>query len=128
MENLKILATRSTPEIVFDAGARILSMKGESYPEHTAQFFEPIVKWIRDFLSGQDQEFLLEIDLKYFNSSSSRILYTIFEMLEEASKSGKLITVNWCFDEDNEIAEEHGEEFKEDLHYLNFNLVSRESE
>ena len=66
-------------------------MKGESYPEHTAQFFEPIVKWIRDFLSGQDQEFLLEIDLKYFNSSSSRILYTIFEMLEEALGDPELI-------------------------------------
>jgi hypothetical protein len=63
------------------------------------------------------------MEIIYFNSSSSKLFFDFFDLLEEASGNGKEIEVNWLYDGENESAEEAGEDFKEDFESLNFNLV-----
>ena len=124
MENLNISATKSSPEIVFNAQTAILSIVGESYPENTTQFYEPILKWIEDFIEEvDDQEVILNMELIYFNSSSSKVLMDVFDTLEDFSDDGKNIVVNWIYDEENDASLEYGEEFAEDIESLTFNLV-----
>jgi len=126
MENLKIQATKSSPEIFFDAKSNILSMIGESYPENTAKFYEPVFSWMEEYISSTiDQQIIFNIELIYFNSSSSKVLMDIFDILEIASKAGKKIKLNWIYDEDNDAALEYGEEFEEDIESLDFNLVQK---
>ncbi len=126
MENLNIPATKSSPEINFDAQTNILSITGESYPENTTQFYEAVFAWLENFLEElQTEEVALNIELIYFNSSSSKVLMDLFDTLEEASEDDKNITVNWIYDEDNEASLEYGEEFAEDMESLTFNLVEK---
>jgi SiaC family regulatory phosphoprotein len=126
MENLEIAATKSSPEIKFDASTYTLSMAGESYPENTSQFYEPIYQWLDDCLASLGAEKLvLNIELIYFNSSSSKVLMDLFDTLEDASDEGKNIVVNWIYDEENDSALEYGEEFAEDMEALTFNLVEK---
>lgn len=126
MENLEISATKSSPEINFNGDTYTLSMVGESYPENTAQFYEPIYKWIDDCIEAlAEQELVFNIELVYFNSSSSKVLMDIFDTLEDASDEGKNIIVNWIYDEENDSALEYGEEFAEDMEELTFNLVEK---
>ncbi len=126
MDNLEITATKSSPEIKFDAGNYTLSIVGESYPENTSQFYEPIYKWVDDCIDALgDKEMTLDIELIYFNSSSSKVLMDIFDTLEDASDEGKNIVVNWIYDEENDSALEYGEEFAEDMEALTFNLVEK---
>ena len=126
MENLEITASKSTPEIKFDAGNCTLSIVGESYPENTSQFYEPIYGWIDNCIEALgDKEMVLSIELIYFNSSSSKVLMDIFDTLEDASDEGKNIIVNWIYDEENDSALEYGEEFAEDIEALTFNLVEK---
>lgn len=126
MENLEITASKSSPEIIFDGSNYTLSIVGESYPENTSQFYEPVYQWVDDCIDELgDKKMVLNIELIYFNSSSSKVLMDIFDTLEDASDDGKDITVNWIYDEENDSALEYGEEFAEDMEALTFNLVEK---
>lgn len=126
MENLKIIATKSSPEINFNEETNILNIIGESYPENTTLFYEPVFQWIETYMKSiKEQTVTLNIELIYFNSSSSKTLMDLFEFFEDQSDEGKDIIVNWIYDEENEAALEYGEEFAEDVESLTFNLVEK---
>lgn len=125
MEKLFIEPTKSTPLVDFDPQTRNLLIKGESYPEYAAKFYSPVFTWLTTFLEPEDSEKTVTIDLEisYFNSSSSKALMNIFDILEEAAERGIEIVVNWRFDKENEAAKECGEEFMEDIESIKFNMV-----
>ncbi|CAN2041167.1 SiaC family regulatory phosphoprotein domain-containing protein [Candidatus Magnetomoraceae bacterium gMMP-15] len=128
MENLNIESTECTPSIFFDFNNNTLKITGESYPENTSKFYEPIFNWLEEYLEQvKDQTVAMNIEIVYFNSSSSKILMDLFDMLEEEAEQEKNIVVNWYYDKENDMALEYGEEFKEDLESLTFNLVEIES-
>lgn len=128
MENLKIEATKSTPAIHFDAQNHLLEIAGESYPENAAKFYGPIFNWLEAFLPALNpkQQLIVNINVTYFNSSSSKALMNILGLLEEAQQAGKSIRVHWYYDPDNDIALECGEEFMEDCPFLDFQLLCLE--
>ena len=124
MKNLEISKTKTTPEILFNLSTNELLIKGESFPENTSEFYAPVFEWLEAYLDSiTDQVVVVNIELVYFNSSSSKVLMDLFDMLEEAVENSKEITVNWRYDEDNEMAAEYGEDFMEDLEHLPFHLV-----
>ncbi len=126
MENLIIEKTEATPEIRFDYSSGILELRGESYPENTAEFYAPVFEWLRKFLnSGNELAVTVNMEIIYFNSSSSKALMNLFDLLDEAVSVGRKIAVNWMYAAGNESALEYGEEFKEDLNLLDFNLVEK---
>ncbi|MFK5985855.1 MAG: DUF1987 domain-containing protein [Pseudomonadota bacterium] len=127
MKTLEISATKSSPEIIFNAMAHTLLIAGESYPENTAKFYAPIFKWLENYIKQiGNNKTILNVELIYFNSSSSKALMDIFDMLDDASRKGKNITLNWIYDQDNDAALEYGEEFAEDIEHLVFNLVQKD--
>ena len=75
-----------------------------------------------------DQTVTVNIELLYFNSSSSEALINFFDVLEESAADGKNIEVNWFHEEDDEDMIEFGEEFDEDLEAVKFNLVQKEED
>ncbi len=125
MENLAIEATNQTPKVSFDAENHVLEFKGESYPENTALFIAPIFVWLKKYLEQLgEQTFTVNVELTYFNSSTSKMLLNLFEQLEaEVEDNNKNIIVNWIYDAEDYNIEEFGEEFQEDLETLTFNLV-----
>jgi len=125
MENMFIKQTKYTPLILFDADNHTLEIRGESYPEDTSIFYTPVFRWLETYLaefSGK-QTITLNMEMIYYNSNSSRSLMNILDMLQDASMDGKKIVINWYYHKDNEMALENGEEFREDLESLTFNLV-----
>lgn len=125
MNNLLIEKTQSTPSIHFDVLSNELKISGESFPENTAKFYFPVLEWLKEYIEQLDSttEVTIEFNIIYFNSSTSKIFMTIFDMLEGAVENGKKVCVNWRCDVKNETAFECGEEFKEDLDMLPFNLI-----
>lgn len=124
MENLNIEATKYTPEIKLDTNGTI-SMVGKSYPENTFEFYEPVIKWVEDYFDGNSKDkTIVNIEITYFNSSSSKLFFDFFDLLEE-NNSDNNIEINWIYDEENESAEEAGEDFIEDFEDLNIKLVTK---
>jgi hypothetical protein len=129
VENLAIEATKSSPYVHFDASAGLLEIRGKSYPENAAKFFAPIFSWLKEFLSNAEVQLVtVDMEMIYFNSSSSKALMNVFEILEEAASSGKHVVVNWLYHEDNDTILEAGEEFKDEVSSLRFNLVEKTGE
>jgi hypothetical protein len=126
MENLVIEKTESTPEIHFDMASGVLRLKGESFPENTAEFYAPVFEWLQAFLADSDVAVTtVNMEIVYFNSSSSKALMNLFDLLDDAAAEGKKIIVNWIYAEGDENSLEYGEEFKEDIESLEFNLVEK---
>ncbi len=127
MDNLIIEATRYTPQISFLADKNTLEIQGETYPENTAEFYSPVFIWLEEYLDQlADQKVVVNMEIIYFNSSSSKVLMDLFDKLEEAVEKGKEISVNWYYDKDDESALEYGEEFQEDLEVLKLNLIQKD--
>jgi hypothetical protein len=126
MENLHIEATKYTPAITLDAQKGFLSFSGKSYPENTFDFYQPTLEWVTAYFAQENLEkTVLEMDIIYFNSSSSKLFFDLFDIFEEAHESGKEIIVRWLYDVENENALEAGEDFKEDFESLDFSLIEK---
>jgi len=102
MDNFYIEATATSPEIDFRFDQNLLSMKGESYPENAAAFYAPIVQQLRAFLASKEGATITaNIALAYFNSSSTKMLFSIFDALDQAANSGNAVEVNWYYEEED---------------------------
>ncbi len=123
MNNLLIKETKYTPYINLDFEKNLIEIKGMSYPENTYDLYKPMLDWVEEFFNQKDYaEIIIDIDIIYFNSSSLKLYFDFFDILEEAQNKNFKVKVNWFYDEDNEGALEAGEDFKEDFEALNFIL------
>lgn len=124
MENLIIKETKYTPEVKFNTNDGVLNIKGNSYPENTLEFYDPILNLMENFFSKtKNKDITLNIEIVYFNSSSSRVFFEIFDLIEDFSSKINF-TINWIYESDNEGVLEIGEDFKEDFQKLNFNIIT----
>jgi len=122
MEPLYINASPTSPEIDFRFAQHTLSIKGESYPENAAAFYGPVIHSLRDYLAQceADTEITVHVSLAYFNSSSTKMLFTLFEALNDAALAGKRVCLNWYHDEDDDTILEFGQELQDDFGALDF--------
>lgn len=124
MDNLFIAASPSSPEVDFRFSDRELSLKGESYPENAAQFWGSIISNLRQFLdqdTSPSAGLTMHVALTYFNSSSTKMLFSLFGVLDEKAESGTVVTLNWYHDEEDDTIFEFGQELSEDFPNLVFN-------
>ncbi len=125
MENLILEGTKYTPEIKLDAESGIISMQGKSYPENTFEFYQPVMDWLEEYFADSAQaKTVINMEIIYFNSSSSKLFFDFFDVLDEQKDEHK-IEINWIYDEENESALEAGEDFVDDFKNLVINLVEK---
>jgi len=124
MQPLDIAMTSTSPGITYDASASTLRITGESYPENSFEFYEPVMRWLREAISSQDS-LRLDIHVSYMNSSSTKCMLDLLDILEEASAKGFAASVLWRYDSENPRALDLAEEFQEEVTF-EFNLVPQE--
>ena len=123
MEKLKQTKTKYTLAVDFDPDSGILEMEGESYPENAIDFFQPVFVWIKTYISTLGKGIVLNLKLNYLNTSSTKCILDIFEMLEQYHIDGGDVQINWYYAEDDEDILEMGEEIGEDV-CLPLNFIS----
>ncbi len=107
-EELKILPTRDTPEVSFDAVEGSLFLKGRCYPSDANKFFEPIVAWVRAYTARPiASQTIVEIDLEYFNTTSGKLLLNIFEALKVLTQKKHNVSLKWYEWEGNEKEDDY---------------------
>jgi len=123
MENLIIEETKYTPKIELNGDGNF-SIKGKSFPENTFEFYKPVMEWLKNYFENPADKTTLDMEIIYFNSSSSKLFFDLFDLFEE-NKNKTDIEINWIYDEENESAEEAGEDFIEDFEDLKINLAPK---
>jgi len=117
--------TDLTPYVLIDEERGYMKLEGESYHENIYEFFSEINEWLDKFLSTDFESFTFDFELKYFNSSTVRILLGILRDMDR-SKNVDKISVNWITTKDNKIIIECGEKFQEGLKNMKINFVINE--
>ena len=80
------------PTVNFEVATGNCEISGESYLEETTKFYAPLLNF--------------DIKLSYFNTSSSKCLVDILDMLKTYQKKGGQVTVNWYYEDSDEELEE----------------------
>ena len=109
MNGINWHASEDTPRIVLDKVNGIFEITGRSLPEDAAKFYSPVLDWLKAYSKDCNPATNLILNLEYFNTSSSKIIFELLTILEKI-KNAKII---WChFDDDADILEA-GLEFSE---------------
>jgi len=126
MEKMYIEATKYTPLIILDPESGIMEIRGKSYPENTFEFYTPVMEWLKEYFKNPKEPTVFNLEIVYFNSSSSKWFFDLFDFLEEQHNNGHKIVINWIYDEDNDVAEEAGEDFQEEFPTLEIKLIVKD--
>lgn len=113
MDDFILQETYKTPRIVFKPESGLLEVSGKSIPENSAVFFDPVLKWMDEYVSKPAEKTTMVIRLEYFNTSSSKYLVEIFRKLEHLFKNNKNVLIKWFYEEEDEDMYESGLDFKE---------------
>jgi len=121
MDTLFIAPTPTSPEVDFRFAEDELWLKGESFPENAAAFYLPVIERLRAYLEQrQGTRILAHVALSYFNSSSTKMLFTLFDALDRAAQAGNVVELHWYYDAEDETIQEFGEELRLDFEALVF--------
>ncbi|MBN1181470.1 MAG: DUF1987 domain-containing protein [Bacteroidales bacterium] len=108
MENLVIEGTKKTPEIQFLSDGK-LKISGRSIPEDPSKFYNTLLLWIYDYCNNLSPTTIVDIDLEYFNSGSSKYILQVLRELKVAADKGNEIKINWYYEEGDDDILERGE-------------------
>ena len=111
MENLIIEGATNLPSINFNASTHLLKIFGRSIPEHPVKFYEPLERWIVDYINTKPTIINIVIHLDYLNTHSTECLLIILKKVENYALSSQAdIKLEWLFDEDDEDMAALGED------------------
>ncbi len=127
MDNLVIEGSKQTPKVEFIASTGILEISGRSIPENTFEFFNPVLLWLDEYSKNALDETTINVNLEYFNTSSSKYILEVFKRLKGLINDGKEVFVKWYYEEDDEEMMETGEDY-EDVSGLPFEIIALEEE
>ena len=112
MEKFSIDGTPKTPSISFDLASGVLEIKGRSIPENSIEFYKPLVDSLEKYAGSPKSATNVNIQLEYFNTSSSKCILDVFKKLEAIHKRGSAVTINRHYEEDDEDMLEAGEDYQ----------------
>lgn len=112
MEAITLEGTAKTPTVKFDAANGVFEIKGRSIPENSIEFYKPLVDWLDEYAKGPREQTQVNVQLEYFNTSSSKCILDVFKKLETIHKGKNEVLINWYYEEDDEDMLEAGEDYE----------------
>ncbi len=125
METIVREGTPKTPYVRLDGEKGIIEIKGRSIPENSIEFYKPLIDWLEEYGSNVDSDTAVNVQLEYFNTSSSKCILDIFKKLESIYKKGQKVEVNWYYEEDDEDMFEAGEDYQSIIN-IPFKMIEME--
>lgn len=95
------------PTVSFDPETGIFELKGSSIPENAGAIYEPIIELLKEYKENPKDTTIFNVELAYFNTSSSKWILNILRLLKEIkTKQKKELQINWYYEpEDDEMLE-----------------------
>jgi hypothetical protein len=114
--------TSDLPSITLDKSDATFEIAGASFPEDARDFYAPVLSWIDNFKDEPLAEISLVFKLTYYNTSSSKMIQSMFEKFEYIRASGCKASVLWYYEVDDEDMYEAGLGFKDRIE-MPFQLI-----
>ncbi len=113
MEDIKIKHEPGKPyqpSVDFSVETGICSISGESYMENPSEFYEPIVKWLKEYLQTCSSPLQFNIKMSFFNTRTSRYLAQIMSIFKNFRDQGKEVLVYFYHEKDDDEMKEEAED------------------
>lgn len=107
MDVLFIDETKGTPRVRLYPNGEMF-IEGRSLPEDPARFYNPILNWVRNC---QAETVKIEIRFEYMNTSSTKEMYTFFQLIKD-NPYIKNASVEWYYEEGDDDGYDVGCEFE----------------
>ncbi len=127
MEDLKIEGSPKTPTIEFSSGSGYLLIRGRSIPENSIEFYKPLIEVLESYNNNSQANTKVDIQLEYFNTSSSKCILDVFKKLEAINSGSSEVVINWYYEEDDEDMLEAGEDYQAIIN-IPFKMIEVEEE
>jgi hypothetical protein len=114
------------PGIKFSAETGVCEIEGESYMEEAYKFYLPLINWVKEFTEKEKRILHFNVKLMYFNTSTSKCLLDIFELLKKYAAEGGHVEVTWYYDPDDPDMIDEIKDFERESE-LNFNIRQLQS-
>ena len=111
MEVLSIEGTKITPTVLFDKSKGIISLSGLSRPEDGVKFYQPLMDWMKRYVEEPNSSTIFTLKLEYFNTSSSKMVFSLISLLKNIQAKGLEVTVEWHYLEYDEDLLEMGQDY-----------------
>ena len=108
MDDLNFEGTKKTPNIQFCNDGK-LSISGRSIPEDASKFFDGLYVWIYEYCARPSENTVVDIQLEYFNSGSSKAVLHILRELVVLRTKGHIVILNWYYEEGDDDILERGQ-------------------
>jgi len=113
MDPLFIIGSNECPTIILDKDRATFEITGQSLPEEAISFYTPVIDWFEEYIKDALPLTVLVLKLDYCNSSSTKAIADVMEVLEDHSKNGGKVEVQWFYMEDDDDMLDVGKEFQE---------------
>jgi hypothetical protein len=97
LKNIFIESTVKTPQVDFNCLTGDLILSGRSIPENATELYEPLFKWVTEYIQSPRQTTNFRINLEYFNTASSIWLAKIVKALSKMSDPDNLLLIHLYF-------------------------------
>lgn len=121
MEELKIPATKNTPEITLTPSG-LIRIKGRSIHENIRDVLKPVEEWAGEYIKVPADVTCVDVSLDYFNSASAKIFVHLLQKISHVKLKNKKLIVNWYYEEGDDDILERGEYFSSVLK-MPFNFI-----
>lgn len=115
MENIILTSSPNTPyfpEVNFDIDKGVCEISGESYMEETYKFYLPLITWIKDYIKLIKKPMEFNVKLIYLNTSSTKCVLDILEILKDYEDDSGQVKVNWYYDKSDPDMVDEVEDFE----------------
>jgi hypothetical protein len=103
---------KNCPGIVYLIDDNTLVITGRSIPENPELIFRRLNEWITVHFE-KNSSLIVNIQLEYINSGSSKYLYEVLKKLTGYAKSDNQVVIKWLHEEDDEAMLELGEHYRD---------------
>ncbi len=124
MKPLKILATDSSPAINFDPKKGKFQIAGNSLPENSRGFYQPVIEWLDQYAESPNPETEIEFKMILLNTSSTKLFIDIFRKINKIVEySDSEVNVVWNYVYGDDDIHDVGVDFR-DFCKADFELVA----
>jgi hypothetical protein len=107
-----IKETLHTPSVNIFNDDNLIVVSGTSRLEDPSIFYQQLSELYEEYFPAFKDKVILDFNLNYINTSSSKWLFHILKNLQIKYSGQKKIIVNWYYEEDDDIIMEAGEVFQ----------------
>ncbi len=119
---LIIEETQDTPRVHFDPRNNIFELSRKSLPEDASDFYEPVVRWLKEYSLRPNKKTDFVFKFEYYNTTSSLYISKIIAVLVELSKTTE-VKVYWYHNKMDEDMMNNGLDFM-NLNDLDMDVIA----